>query len=155
MSEVRVIIQDTLGGQEQVTKNVNTTKGVKTSATTIKEATSVNKETSAVSMKNAKAVLGAAVVGKQVLNYTTSNIGKWTGNQHNQQVVNDAKEMVGYGMLFAVNPVAALASFGFRVATTAIDTAWEQKWDNLASQRKLARAGFSSSGEAIGYRRNK
>ena len=155
MSEVRVIIQDTLGGQEQVTKQVNTTKGVKTSANAIKEATSVSGEASAINTKNAKAILGAAVVGKQVLNYTTSNVGKWTGNQHNQQVVNDAKEMAGYGMLFAVNPLAAITSLSFRVATTAIDNAWEQKWDNLASQRKLARAGFSSSGEAIGYRRNK
>ena len=155
MSEVRVIIQDTLGGQEQVTKQVNTTKGVTTTAKSVQEATSVNKATALISDKSVRAIAGAAIVVKQIENYCTSNVGKWTGNQHNQQVVNDAKEMVGYGMMAIYNPVAALASFGFRVATTAIDNAWEQKWDNLASQRKLARAGFSSSGEAIGYRRNK
>ena len=153
MSEVRVIIQDTLGGSEQITKTTNS--GVKTSAKQIQEATAPNKESSKISVASAKTVLGAAVVGKQVLNYTTSNVGKWTGNSHNQQVVNDAKEMVGYGLLFAVNPTAALASFGFRVATTAIDNAWEQRENEVASQRKLARAGFSSSGEALGYRRNK
>ena len=155
MSEVRVIIQDTLGGQEQITKQVNTTKGVKTSANAIKEATSVSGEASAINTKNAKAILGAAVVGKQALNYTTSNVGKWTGSQHNQQVVNDVKEVAGYGMLFAVNPLAAITSLSFKVATTAADSVWENKQNEYASQRKLARAGFDSSGEAIGYRRNK
>lgn len=152
MSEVKVIIQDNLGSNEQVTKSTNT--GIKTSAKQIQADAAVNKESSAISVASAKAIIGAAVVGKQILNYTTSNIGKWTGNSHNQQIVNDVKEMVGYGMLFAANPIAALASFGFRIATTAIDDAWENRRNEQASQRRLARAGFSSSGEAIGFRRN-
>lgn len=154
MAEVKVIIQDNLGGSETITKPT-TNVGVKTTAKEIQAAAAINKESAAISAAGAKALTGAAVVGKQVVSYVTSNGGKWTGNSHNQVKINNATELVGYGMLALINPTAALTSLGFKVATSAMDNVWDQKWDNAASQRRLARAGFNSMGEAIGYRRNR
>ena len=57
-------------------------------------------------------------------------------------------------MLAVVNPVIALASTAFRIGTTAVDSWYTNRENRIASERKLARLGFNSSGEAIGYRRN-
>jgi hypothetical protein len=58
-------------------------------------------------------------------------------------------------MLDKVNPAIAVAVTRFRIATTIIDEQFEQKQQQIASQRSLARGGFNDLGEAIGFRRNK
>lgn len=82
------------------------------------------------------------------VNYTTSNIGKWTGNQHNQAIVNNMKSVIGYGMAFAVNPILGAVSVAFDGLTYMADYAYEQKWDRIKSQQAQARAGGKG-----GYRR--
>ena len=155
MSEVKVIIQDSLGGQEEIRKPKSSNIGTNASVKEIQLASAINPQAQNVSLKSVKAMVGAAVVVKQAVNYCESNVGKWTGDTHNQTAINNAKDLMGLAGLALINPIAALSSLAFRVGTTAADNAWDMKWQSVASQRKLARAGFDSSGEAIGYRRNK
>ena len=97
----------------------------------------------------------ATMLAKQSFNYVISNVGKWTGNSHNQAIVNNVQDMMGIGMLALVNPAIAIASTALRFTTAALDQSWENKEMQASSQRRLARAGFNNVGEAIGYRRNK
>lgn len=89
---------------------------------------------------------------QQTFGYITSNLGKWTGSSRNQQNINNTLQFAQTVGMIAINPVAGLVNVGLNLATTAIDTAWEQKWDRLQSQQALARAGYSSSGEITGRR---
>ena len=151
MSEVRVRITDELGGSETITKNVSTSP-----AKTISEKQiAIDSGQQATSIKASKNLAIATMLAKQSFNYATSNIGKWTGNSHNQAIVNNATDMISLGILAFVNPGVAIATAAFRIGTTAIDSAWERKQNQLAEERALARAGFTSRGEALGYRRNK
>lgn len=151
MSEVRVIIRDELGGEEQLTKN---TSSQVTTAKASKMPVANNKE-SKMAISKSQNIAIAAMLAKQTISYATSNVGKWTGNKHNQVMVDNATDIASLGILALVNPYVAIATTAFKIGTTAIDSAYEQHFDRLASNRALARAGFTSTGEAIGYRRNK
>lgn len=89
---------------------------------------------------------------QQTFGYITSNLGKWTGSSRTQQSINNTLQFAQTVGMIAINPVAGLVNVGLNLATTAIDTAWEQKWDRVQSQQALARAGYSSSGEITGRR---
>lgn len=104
-------------------------------------------------MAKVKAIGVAAMMGgKTLLSYTASNIGKWTGNSRNQTRVDNIQQIVGIGAMAVVSWPVALASVGIKMATTAIDTGFEQKWDKRQSQANLARAGYNSKGELVGRR---
>lgn len=146
MAEVRVRITDDLGGNETISKATNKEVGTGQIAS----------DSLGAKVNNSKAKTNAValMLGRQSINYATSNVGKWTGNSHYQAVVNNVNDAVGIGILAVVNPLVALAATAFRIGTTAIDSWYTNRENRIASERKLARAGFSSSGEAIGYRRN-
>lgn len=149
MAEVKVRITDELGGNETITKNVSSSPVASVKETQVaQDSTQV-----AQSQKASKSLAIASMLGKQAFNYAVSNVGKWLGDKHVQATINNATEMVGYGILAYINPALAVAAVGVRVATAAADQAWENKQNEIASQRKLARAGFNSVGEAIGFRR--
>lgn len=150
MASVKVIIQDGTGHTETVNKQV----GVPTAEKTMND-TVVNPNQAKASVTKSKNIAIATMLAKNSFNYATANVGKWTGNSHYQNVINNATDIVGLGVLAVVNPAIAAVTTAFKIATTAIDTAFEQQESKYASERSLARAGFSSSGEAIGYRRNK
>lgn len=100
---------------------------------------------------NQKAVATTALAVMTVrrsVNYLTSNIGKWTGNSQNQSFINNAKQVVGYGIAFAANPILGALSMGFDAVTTAIDTSYEQYWNNYKSEQARVRNGGKG-----GYRR--
>lgn len=145
MAEVRVRITDDLGGNETIAKTTSSEVGTGQIAS--------NSVSAKVSNNKAKMNAVALMLGKQTVSYATSNIGKWTGDSHNQVIVNNVNDLVGIGMMAVVNPFIALASTAFRIGTTAIDYSYESRLNRLESERKLARGGFSSSGEAIGFRR--
>ena len=102
--------------------------------------------------KTNKQKSNAAVVSKMIalrsINYTTSNIGKWTGNKNNQAVVNTIKQGIGYATAFAINPLLGAIAVGLDAATYAIDYAYERKWENIRVQQAQARIGGKG-----GYRR--
>jgi hypothetical protein len=151
MAEVKVIIQDNLGGNETLTKKTPTLASA-SNAQEIATADSKEVSTAKAGVKN---LAIATMLAKQSANYITSNVGKWTGNSHNQAIVNNVQDMLGIGMLAVVNPAVAIASTAIRLTTAALDQSWENKEMQASSQRRLARAGFNNVGEAIGYRRNK
>ncbi len=152
MSEVKVIIQDNLGGNETITKN---TPSVSKSVSDTQSEVTANPVQMAKSKKSVKNMAIATMLAKQSFSYVTSNVGKWTGNSHNQAMVDNATDLAGLGMMALVNPYIAVAVTAMRIGTTAIDQAWEDRQNRVASERALARQGFNSVNEAIGYRRNK
>ena len=83
----------------------------------------------------------ATMVAMRSINYATSNIGKWTGNSSNQAQVNIAKQMVGYGMAFAINPILGALTIAMDGATNAIDMAYENKKNQLMANENLNRIG--------------
>lgn len=82
------------------------------------------------------------------VNYTTSNIGKWTGNQANQNMINATKTTIGYGTAFAANPILGVVTVAMDGLTTVLDYAYENKWNNVKAQQQQARTGGKG-----GYRR--
>lgn len=99
-----------------------------------------------------KAIALASMIGQQSFSYVTSNVGKWTGNQRNQTIVNNIVQLGSLAAMAYVSPGLALATFGMSIATTAMDTAYEQKWDRANSEQALARAGYNSIKEITGRR---
>lgn len=156
MSEVRVRITDELGGNETIVKNVSGSTTKPTIGTSVKDVQAKADTTqNALSVKAMKNIAAGGALLLQAVRYVSGNVGKWTGNSHTQAVVNNGMEMVGYGMMIHANPIIGLSALGFKVATTAIDYQFESQNDKYTSERRLARAGFNSAGEAIGFRRNK
>ena len=84
----------------------------------------------------------------RAVNYTTSNIGKWSGNQANQNMVNAVKTMVGYGTAFAINPVLGVVTVALDGLTNVLEYTYENKWNNIKAQQAQARSGGKG-----GYRR--
>ncbi len=155
MSEVRVIIKDELGQSEQIQKQVSSSTLAPKSQQGNSADVAINTAQAKSNQANVKNVAVAAMLAKQTISYATSNVGKWTGDSHQQQVVNNMTDIASLAALAVVNPYVAIATTAFKIGTTAIDQAFEDKYNRIASQRALARQGFNSVGEAIGYRRNK
>ena len=102
--------------------------------------------------QKSKGVAIAAMVAQRSFSYVTSNIGKWTGNSQNQQKVNNVMQVASLGMLAIINPYVAITSVALSLATTAIDEAYDRKWNIKAVTQAQARAGYSSTDEVVGRR---
>ena len=89
----------------------------------------------------------AVTTAKKSVSYLASNVGKYSGNQRDQILVNNVSKVIGYGVAFAVNPALGAATMAFDAVITGIDNWWEQKWDKARTQQAKARAG-----EGVGYR---
>ena len=81
------------------------------------------------------------MVASQTFNYMTSNIGKWTGSSQNQVRINNAMQLVSIGAMAYISPAMAIATAGISIGTTALDTAYEQKWDKYQSDYNKRRVG--------------
>lgn len=143
MAELKVIITDETS-KEQVTINKPNTSS--TSNTTVKTPETVQNKAAS------KGLAIASMIGQAALNYTTSNVGKWTGNSKHQVTVNNIKQVAGIAAMAYINPFLAIATCAIQAGTTALDTSFEQKWDKKQSQQSLARAGYNSKGELVGRR---
>ena len=71
----------------------------------------------------------------QAVNYSTSNIGKWTGNSHYQQVINNGMQAADFGIMAITNQWQAAISIATGTSTTLLNNLWEQKWDKRASNQ--------------------
>lgn len=143
MAELKVIITDETSNEQVKLNKPNTNS---TASTTIKTPETVQNKAAS------KALAIAAMVSQSALNYTTSNIGKWTGNSRHQTTVNNVKQVGGIAAMAYVSPFLAIASCAVQASTTAIDTYVEQKWDKKQSSQNLARAGYNSKGDLVGRR---
>jgi hypothetical protein len=137
MSQIKVTITDETGGSASVSssssKPSNTTINTKNGSINSKEV----KESQAFS----KGLAVASMVASQTFNYMTSNVGKWTGSTQKQTQVNNAMQLVSIGAMAYVSPAIAIANVGMNLATTAIDTAYEQRWDSYSKEQARKRAG--------------
>lgn len=138
MAQIKVVITDASGGNsEQVSvASGNVINGAKTSEIGSVKDANVNEN-----KKMSKALMGASMIGSQALNYTTSNVGKWTGDSRAQKQINNVNQVVALGMMAYVNPYVAIATMAINVGTTALDEAYERKWDTRKSNLAKARAG--------------
>jgi hypothetical protein len=136
MAQIKVLITDNTGGNEQVSvsgggsaNGVNNTIG------------SNNDSNVADNKKSSKMLAAATMIGSQALNYTTSNIGKWTGDSRMQRNINNANQVIALGMMAYANPYVAIAVAAVNMGTTALDESYERKWDTRRSNLAKARVG--------------
>ncbi len=147
-NEIYVKILDETSGSKD--NNVGASESLTSQAQMRKQ--SPPSSEAANNIRKTKAIGVAAMIGSRSLSYVSSNVGKWTGNSRHQTTVNNIQQIVGIGAMAVVSWPVALATVGINMATTAIDTGVEQKWDKRQSQQSLARAGYNSKGEMVGRR---
>lgn len=117
------------------------------------EETILNNPSKSLSRTKVAAISVATMIGRRTISYATSNISKWTGNSQIQNRINTYGEVANIAMMTAINPLLGLANIGVNLATTAIDTAYEQKWDRRRSIQALSRAGYTSKNEIGGIKK--
>lgn len=133
MAQIKVTITDNRGSTEQV--------GIASSNSNISNIASSNSSSVADSKKSSKLLTAATMIGSQALNYTTSNVGKWTGDSRNQTKINNIGQLVTLGAMAYASPYLALAVAAINIGTTVADELYEQKWDTRRSNLAKARAG--------------
>lgn len=136
MSQVKVLITDDRGYSDSKVSSSSTL----TSQTVDKNGKIKSKEVNA-NDKNSKSLAVASMIASQSFNYMTSNIGKWTGSTAKQQQYNNIMQMIGIGAMAYISPAVAIASVGINIATTSLDTAYEQRWDSYSKEYARKRAG--------------
>ena len=137
MSQIKVLITDERGNLESTSSPSSTPVNSSVNAKT----GSINSKEVKENQKSSKALAVASMVAQQSFNYMTSNIGKWTGSTEKQTRVNNAMQTVAITSMFYISPAVAVASVGINIATTAMDTAYEQRWDSYAKEYARKRAG--------------
>lgn len=149
MSEIKVTITDN-GTQS------TTSKTIQQRANTTKEATEKldpKNEASTQSKKDSQVMVVAGMVASRSFNYITSNVGKWTGNSRNQETVNNIRQVVGLGASAVVSPWLTLAMAGMQLGTTAMDTSYQLKLDEINARGRRLRAGYSDDNTKLGGRK--
>lgn len=139
MSQIKVIITDETGGTDSVSSS-----STKQTSTTISNNGSIKSKKVKESEKESKSLAVASMITNQTYNYMTSNVGKWTGSTQTQTQVNNINnvmQIVGISTMSYVSPVVAIANVGINLATTAISTSYEQKWDSYQKEYNRLRVG--------------
>ena len=136
MSQIKVLITDETGGSTSVSSS--STKPV---SSTVNANGKVKSKEVKQSDDNSKGLAIASMVAQQTFNYMTSNVGKWTGSTRLQTGVNNAMQLVSIGAMAYINPWLAVANVGINIATTAIDTTYEQRWDTYSKEYARKRVG--------------
>lgn len=138
MSQIKVTITDET--------NVNSDTIHSSSSTPVN--TTINSKNGSLKSKDvqqnqalSKGMAVASMVANQTFSYMTSNVGKWTGSSRMQTNINNAQQLVSIGAMAYVSWPVALAYVGLNVATTAMDTAYEQQWDSYSKEYARKRAG--------------
>lgn len=136
MSQIKVLITDETGGSSSVSSS---------STTPVNSTVNANGKVKSKEVKqsddNSKGLAVATMIAQQTFNYMTSNIGKWTGSTRLQTGVNNAMQVFSIGAMAYVSPVVAVANVGINLATTAMDTAYEQQWDSYSKEYARKRVG--------------
>lgn len=136
MSQIKVLITDETGGSTSVSSS-----SAKPVSSTVNANGKVKSKEVKQSDDNSKGLAVASMVASQTFNYMTSNVGKWTGSTAKQQQVNNAMQLISIGAMAYISPAIAIANVGINLATTAIDTAYEQRWDSYSKEYARKRAG--------------
>ena len=146
MSRIEVLITDEKGTQ-------SVSGGGGSSPIGGNSQTNINSQEAITNKRSATAIAVGTMAAQRVINYTTSNVAKWSGSVYKQTQLNNAIELGGLGLLGLHNPALAAGTLAISVGLTAADYAYEQKWDKKRSKQDLARLGYSSQGEMLGRKR--
>lgn len=137
MSQIKVTITDETGGSSSVSSSSSTPSN-----------TTINKKNGSIKSKevkknqdDSKALAVASMIGSQAFNFMTSNVGKWTGSTQTQTNISNMMQLVSIGAMAYVSPAIAIANVGINLATTAMDTAYEQRWDAYQKEYNRLRVG--------------
>ena len=136
MSQIKVLITDETGGSSSVSSS--STKPV---SSTVNANGKIKSKEVKQNDDNSKGLAVATMIAQQTFNYMTSNIGKWTGSTRLQTGVNNAMQVFSIGAMAYVSPVIAVANVGINLATTSMDTAYEQQWDSYSKEYARKRVG--------------
>jgi hypothetical protein len=137
MSQIKVIITDETGEASSVSSSSSTPSN-----------TTINKKNGSIKSKevkknqdDSKALAVASMIGSQSFSYMTSNVGKWTGSTKIQTNISNVVQLSSVGAMAYVNPALAIANVGVNLATTAMNTAYEQRWDSYSKEYAKKRVG--------------
>ena len=97
------------------------------------------------SKKQMKGLATAAMIATGMFNYMTSNVGKYTGNSHNQAIVNNIHQAIQIGAMAIVNPYLAIGAVAVQGISYALDENWRKRQESVELGQARARAGYSSS----------
>lgn len=136
MSQIKVLITDETGGSSSVSSS-----SAKPVSSTINSNGKVKSKEVKQSDDDSKGLAVATMIAQQTFNYMTSNIGKWTGSTRLQTGINNAMQVASIGAMAYINPWLAVANVGVNIATTAMDTAYEQQWDSYSKEYARKRVG--------------
>lgn len=136
MSQIKVLITDETGSVSSISSSSS-----KPVSSTVNANGKVKSKEVKQSDDNSKSLAVATMIAQQTFNYMTSNIGKWTGSTRLQTGVNNAMQVFSIGAMAYVSPVIAVANVGINLATTAMDTAYEQQWDSYSKEYARKRVG--------------
>ncbi|MCM1130087.1 MAG: hypothetical protein NC310_00290 [Roseburia sp.] len=148
-------------GKTIVVKVLDETEGNKNSGGLTSESLTVQEARERVSPSTplgaegkakAKGIAVASMIAHRSFSYVTSNVGKWTGSNQNQQKVNNVRQLASLGILTYINPYVGIASIALSMATTSLDEAYDRRWSQKTAANAQARAGYSSTNEVVGRR---
>lgn len=103
-------------------------------------------------IKSSKGMAIASMIGSRAFSYTTSNVGKFTGNSRAQDTTNNALQVVSLGAITYANPYIAAATIAIQLATTASNNSWDMKNDQYRVSMERAKAGYGTNGKVVGRR---
>lgn len=137
MSQIKVLITD----ETNSSGSTSSVGGSATKSSLVNEKGKIKSSDVASSDKSSKSLAVASMIATQMFNYATSNVGKWTGSTRKQTSINNARQIIGIGAMAYVSPLVAIANVGVNLATTAIDTAYEERWDRYSKENARRKAG--------------
>ncbi len=113
-------------------------------ATATAKATPTNTQ-GQVSITQMKGISSMTMVAQGMFNYATSNVGKYTGNSHYQNITNTIQQGVNTVAMAIVNPYLALGNLALQGVTYALNYSFERKMESISVNQARARAGYSST----------
>ncbi len=101
-----------------------------------------------------RGIATASMVAQGLFNYATSNIGKYTGNSHYQNMVNNIQQGIQLGAMFMVNPYLAIGQVALQGITYALDENFRRRQESVELGQARARAGYSNQNAVVSRRTN-
>ncbi len=107
-----------------------------------------------VAKKQMKGIATASMIASGAFNYMTSNVGKYTGNSHYQNVVNNIQQGINLVAMAFVNPYLAIGAVAVQGITYALDENFRRRQESVELGQARARAGYSNQSAVVSRRTN-
>lgn len=145
-NEIRVVIEDKTGNSGGNTENLTPQKA---------SAQASSQTNEGVANKSyVKGLVTVQMVASGMFNYITSNVGKYTGNSHTQNVVNNIQLGIQLGAMAIINPYLAIGTVAVQGITYALDENFRRRQESVELGQARARAGYSNQSAVVSRRTN-